>query len=101
MNAEAPRRQVLHLTGRDTPGAVTEFCALLAECDARLLHLGQSSVHGCLTLNVEIEGGKAETLEKAREFAAVRRLMLETTELPTTTSRELGCSVWVTVLGDV
>ncbi len=101
MNAEAPRRQVLHLTGRDTPGTVTGFCALLAECGTQLLHLGQSSVHDCLSLNVEIEGGAPETLEKAREFAASRKLMLETTDLPQTTSRELGCSIWVTVLGDV
>lgn len=101
MNAEASRRQVLHLTGRDTPGAVSDICALLAECEARLIHLGQSSVHGCLTLNVEIEGGQSDTLGKAREFAAERRLVLEITELPSTTSRELGCSVWVTILGDV
>lgn len=101
MNAAAPQRQVLHLTGRDAPGAVTSFCALLADCDARLLHLTQSSVHGCLVLNAEIEGGAADLTTRAQDFAQSHKLLLESTELPATSQARLACGVWVTVLGDI
>jgi len=94
-------RKVLHLSGRDSPGTVTDFCALLKNGGAQLLHLAQSCVHDCLTLNAEIqvEGGGLEAT--ARSFAEERGLHLEVTELPPATQRDAGCSIWVTLLGQL
>lgn len=97
-----PERQVLHLSGKEAPAALTDFCELLASEGGRLLHLSQSMVHGALVINAEVEGGdNASLIAKAQSFARDRGLHLEVVRLEGTTHPVKTCGVWVTVLGNL
>src|SRR5690606_17360907 len=94
--AQKATRKVLHLSGRDSPSALTDFCRLLSQGGAKLLHLSQSSVHGCLVINAEIEEVSSDISEQSAEFARSRDMHLEITDLPAGTSPPARCGVWVT-----
>lgn len=98
----ADSRKVLHLSGKDSPGALTDYCALLAANNAKLLHLAQSVVHGCLVINAEISSSEtSQLIPESENFAAMRGLKLEVTELPSAGGDEKACGLWITVLGDL
>jgi phosphoserine phosphatase len=99
--AEQMARKVLHLSGKDIPGTLSDFCALLAESGARLVHLSQSSVHGCLVVNAEILEGNSTAEMKSSSFAKARNMHFDITRLAETEPAARGCGVWVTVLGDL
>lgn len=99
--AEQVARKVLHLSGKDLPGTLSEFCALLAESGARLVHLSQSSVHGCLVINAEILEGNSSAEGKSATFAKARNMHFDITRLTEAEPGARGCGVWVTVLGDL
>ena len=99
--AEQVARKVLHLSGKDIPGTLSDFCALLHGSGARLVHLSQSSVHGCLVINAEILEGNSAAEEKSAAFAKARKMHFDITRLAELTPGPRGCGVWVTVLGDL
>lgn len=99
--AEQVARKVLHLSGKDTPGTLTDFCSLISESGARLVHLSQSSVHGCLVINAEILEGGARLEQSSSSFAKTRGMHFDITHLAALTPTPRGCGVWVTVLGDL
>jgi phosphoserine phosphatase len=94
-------RRVLHLSGKATDGVVTDFCELIAQNQGQLLHLSQCSVHGCLTLNAELNGQNDELLSAVRNYAMERGLHLEATNLDAPQVPSFECGIWVTVLGRV
>jgi len=97
-----PQRQVLHLSGKETPAAFTDFCDLLSSEGGRLLYLSQSMVHGALVINAELQGpDNASLVEKAHLFAQKRSLHLEVVSLEGTSPEAKTCGVWVTVLGNL
>ncbi len=99
--AEQVARKVLHLSGKDTPGTLTDFCSLISTSGARLVHLSQSSVHGCLVINAEILATDTKIEKSSAEFAKARGMHFDITRLSALTPSPRGCGVWVTVLGDL
>lgn len=99
--AEAKDRKVLHLSGKDPKGVLPEFCALIASLGAELVHLSQSSVHGCLVVTAEVLCESASLQERAAAFAQELGLRLEITDLPPFSQPAAECGVWVTALGNL
>lgn len=99
--AEQMARKVLHLSGKDIPGTLSDFCALVADSGAHLVHLSQSSVHGCLVINAEILEGVNTAEENSSAFAAARKMHFDITRLAEVPPGARGCGIWVTVLGDL
>lgn len=98
----SPSRKVLHLSGKDSPGTLTDFCDLVAREGGSVLHLSQSAVHGFLVVTAEIDArGSSEVAKSAAEFAQSRSLHLEVTELPLEAPDAKPCGIWVTILGDL
>lgn len=98
-----PARKVLHLSGKDTPGTLTEFCDLIAgQQGCCLLHLSQSAVHGFLVITAEVDARAGSSVaEAAAQFARDRSLHLEVTDLSGEAPETKPCGVWVTILGDL
>jgi phosphoserine phosphatase len=70
---------LLHFSGQDRPGITSELTALLAECDACVLDIGQAVVHETLALGLlaEFPGASACSLSKAALTAKCEALGLQ------------------------
>ena len=70
---------LLHFSGQDKPGITSELTALLAECDACVLDIGQAVVHETLALGllVEFPTDAACTTSKAALTARCEALGLQ------------------------
>src|SRR5580658_7239123 len=70
---------LLHFSGQDKPGITSELTALLAECDACVLDIGQAVVHETLALGLlaEFPTDAACTTSKAALTARCEALGLQ------------------------
>lgn len=106
MNALNPDDLVaLHVTGPDRPGITSALTAIFANEGARLVDLGQSVLHGHLTLTAVIEVPRgSDCLRRALFQAGEMGLRLEVAmhHLPSPeASARPPCSLCVTLLGDL
>lgn len=94
------QRRVLHISGPETTGTVTELCRFIEERPARLLHIEQSLVRGSLSLVVEVEyPAQSNTVEDLEQWLRRRFLNVATSDSAANSRASLSCGVWVTVLG--
>lgn len=106
MNALQPGDLIaLHVTGPDRPGITSALTTVFAEEGARLVDLGQSVLHGHLTLTAVIAIPRGSDCLRRALFRAGElgmRLEVATHQLPTPGERGgLPCSVCVTLLGNL
>lgn len=95
---------VLHVTGPDRPGITSALTGIFAREGARLVDLGQSVLHGHLTLSafVEVPQGSdvlRQTLFKASELGL--RLEVSMYHPAPPDQPRAGCFLCVTLLGDL
>ena len=98
-------RVVFHLAGPDRPGVTARIAEIVAQEGAQLVDIGQSVLHGYLTLSaiVEIPASSA-ALREVLFFASDLGLRLEVTKFePASTARSehLPSGLCVTVLGQL
>ncbi len=98
-------RIVFHVAGPDRPGVTARIAEIVAKENAVLVDIGQSVLHGYLTLSaiVETPPGSA-ALREILFFASEAGLRLEVTKFePSTTAREAlaPSGLCVTVLGQL
>lgn len=65
-----PRRILLTATGKDRPGITSLLASILEKRDARILDIGQSVLHGHLSLSILFEAEDAEGAVKDALFEA-------------------------------
>ncbi len=95
----------LHVTGPDRPGITSALTAIFADENVRLVNLGQSVLHGHLTLTAVIEVPRGSDCLRRALFRANElglRLEVSMHQLPSTEARtHLPCSLCVTLLGSL
>lgn len=106
MKDEQPNDLIaLHVTGPDRPGITSALTTVFAEEGARLVDLGQSVLHGHLTLTAVIAIPRGSDCLRRALFRAGElgmRLEVATHQLPAPGEHNgLPCSVCVTLLGDL
>lgn len=104
MKDEQPKDLIaLHVTGPDRPGITSALTTVFAEEGARLVDLGQSVLHGHLTLTAVIAIPRGSDCLRRALFRAGElgmRLEVATHQMPAPgEDSRLPCSVCVTLLG--
>lgn len=96
---------LLHISGRDRTGVTAALCGVAFENRARILDLGQSLLHGFLTLSAIIEIPAGSTfLLKALTTMGSMGFHMEVSALPSDTrvdSRRHNVSLTLSMLGDL
>ena len=95
-------RKAFHLSGQDSSGITSAFCRLCSKYDVRFLHLNQSLVHGCLSVNVELQILATDDVQLVAEveaWAKATAFHLVITELPARYNTNAQCGLFTTVIG--
>jgi phosphoserine phosphatase len=97
---------VLHVTGPDRPGITSALTGIIAREGARLVDLGQSVLHGHLTLSAFIEVPQGSdvlrrTLFKASELGLRMEVSMYNASQGDSRRDGSGCALCVTLLGDL
>ena len=96
-------RTAILLSGRDQPGFTSEFCRLCTRADARFVHLSQMLVHGCLSVNAELELRSEQApalLSEIEHWANAQSIHVVVTDLPPVLEPRPQCGLLTTVLGN-
>jgi phosphoserine phosphatase len=102
MNQAHPDRIVIHVSGVDRPGVTARLTEIVAEENAQLVDIGQSVLHGYLTLSAILDiPGESNALRKILFAASELGLRLEVSAFSPASPRpaEGGPGLCVTVLG--
>lgn len=96
----APASQILHLSGPDKPGILADLAQLIADANADVLELNQSSVEGSLVIALVVAGSADGPAEQAiRAYAERRGLHLDVMRGQHVETDVEACGVCVTLLG--
>lgn len=95
-------RKAFHLSGQDSSGITSAFCRLCSTYNVRFLHLSQMLVHGCLSVNAELEilvPDDPQLVAEVKAWAHAAAFHLVITELPSSYDTRPKCGLITTVLG--